>query len=770
MNSKRPYDSSKCGHLLVARVVAIGLVAVWGQQPCAAMEKLPHSERLQLIWRDGTTTVAADIDGWSKSETSGERTLDSASIGGKPVFGPQPSVRLVRNRLLSTKQNGPFIQLANGDILPGYFEPLNQTADSRESHFVSVSIFGPLFAKDSRRNQIQVRRDSIARIKLSSGKADAFAPGLIAFRDGPNISARSIRWNSKGIRLLSDQSVKAVAWADIEDVHLPRADRMQAILQDALVELPQDADFLGRMVTTDGAVLTYHRHRIRIGLHRGRLCHIVQPAWALNAIYVPVDSVVSTSYRSIDEIPLSLLPATLLKRHSVFGETWKWKRNCNVKGLPLSSGKLRADMGIGMWSHREIAFELPPAAVAFSAWVGIDNAVGEGGCVRCKIYRDEVSGNPIWTSGLLQSGKEPVRVEVANLKGARRLVLVAEFAHEDRQKGDLPFDIRDMVAWLSPVVQIDGKQLPSVPLDIEKTFPELAGWSITEETRKRISIRSFHDARRGTWRPVMVLDKDRNKDETVEPLVLTKKFDVKLTNAWLVGATGRDDVGKFGHRLIVKANGKHIRGTEGYDSNTTGYGPGDLDTVAYGLGEFVGQKVQVTVSVHPMGNEHALLCGLLWGELSLSPLIEDLPDGGDSIQPDLLLTSLPSLKVEAEGDGDDALKLLLSNPTPRLRWFPMKNSFEMTVNAKAISCEIDPRARRFVACIGPSQAGHGEIGAFQVWLDDKMLWQSGRITRLTKAQQIDIQLPAGQRKRLILRVGNKIKKPMTWGNAGFMFD
>jgi hypothetical protein len=189
--------------------------------------------------------------------------------------------------------------------------------------------------------------------------------------------------------------------------------------------------------------------------------------------------------------------------------------------------------------------------------------------------------------------------------------------------------------------------------------------------------------------------------------------------------------------------------------------------VAYSLGEYVGQKVEVTVTAHPSGTEHAQLCGLLWGQLNLSPLIQNLPDSGEPIQPDLLLKSLPSLAVEAAAA--DVLKSLLAQPSPMLRSFPMKNSIVLPADVKAISCDLDPRARRFVACIGPSGFSGG-VGPFQIWLDDKMLWQSDRITRLIKAQQVDFQLPAEPGKRLTLRVVNETENSVTWGNAGFMFE
>ena len=83
---------------------------------------------------------------------------------------------------------------------------------------------------------------------------------------------------------------------------------------------------------------------------------------------------------------------------------------------------------------------------------------------------------------------------------------------------------------------------------------------MTDEMRKRISSRSFYDARQGLWSPSMLLDEQRPSDATVAPLVLSKELDIRLGNAWLVIATGRDDKGKFGHRVIVRANGKHIPG------------------------------------------------------------------------------------------------------------------------------------------------------------------------------------------------------------------
>ena len=779
--------TSTTSHAELALVcfVLIYLLIAWIPRRCNAQNHQPDAKTFEVIWRDGSTTNAAEIKGWSTSDTPKGGTLDASAIMGKPLFRKGNIARLVRNTKLKATLTGPYIQLTNGDILPGRIVatnlgPASQNPSSPysvgdgqlagESRIVVVAVTEPLSALDDRRNLIQVRRSSIARITLTDRNPNSFSPGLVTFRDGGKYTARSIRWNADGVRMLLQRSLKSADWDELADVHLPNVNRARALLQDSLAEPLEEFSYLGRMVSTSGAALTYHGSRIRTAVHGGKLCHIVQPTWALNAIHVPVESIVFTGYRSTDEIPLSLLTATLLKRQSVFGTSWPWQRNRNVTGQQLSSGNIRADLGIGMWSHREIAFDLPAGAAAFSAWVGIDRAAGEGGCVRCNVYRDEVAGKPIWTSALLLSGGEPAQVEVANLNGAKRLVLVAEFAHDERPAGYQPFDICDMVSWLSPVIRIDHDQLQATPFETEDTFPEVAGWSISDDMRDRISFRSFYDTKHSEWLPAMVLDKQRAADATVEPLVLTRELDVTLKNAWLVGSTGRDDKGKFGYRVIVKANGTHIPGTEGYDSNTTGYAPGNWDSVAYCLGEYVGQKIQLSVTVHPAGTDHDQLCGLLWRELSLSPLIQNLPDNGKPIQPDLLLRSVASLTVEADGEDKDVLKTLMAESSPEILWCPMKNGLAMPNTVNAFSCDLDPRAKRFVACLGPAQRCRGQVGPFQIWVDDQMLWESIRFHRLTKAVQIDLSLPVNPGKRLTLRATSGDRAQATWTNAGFMFE
>ncbi|HYW78278.1 MAG TPA: NPCBM/NEW2 domain-containing protein, partial [Thermoguttaceae bacterium] len=182
--------------------------------------------------------------------------------------------------------------------------------------------------------------------------------------------------------------------------------------------------------------------------------HAVRPPWAGRDLQIPLVLMASQSFFRADEVPLSRLAATTLIEENITGYTWHWRRNENVRGDQLAVGTMVADLGIGMHSHCQLAFDLPDGAMSFSTWVGIDEAVGSGGCVRCRVFLDEVAGEPAWSSGLLQGVDEPAAVNIPDLQGAKRLILVAEFADEDHPPDSDPFDLRDEVAWLFPTVVV----------------------------------------------------------------------------------------------------------------------------------------------------------------------------------------------------------------------------------------------------------------------------------------------------------------------------
>ena len=672
---------------------------------------------------------------------------------------------MLSDTTLRSRLAGPFIEFANGDILPGRIvaSPVSESSGI-DLPGVKILVSDPLSSVGRRRSIICVRPESIMRVAASarSRESSPFSPGLVVLRDRTRITAKAVAWRNDGLRMLLGSSVRTAGWDGIEEFHSPHTNRAAAAIRDISISGPTKPDFLCRMTATNGAVLSYHCRRIQSMSRRKACLQIVQPSWAMNAICIPLDNIVSESYRRTDEIPLSSLDAKVLAQKSMTGFNWPWRRNRGFRGQQLSSGPIRSDVGVAMHSHSEIAFELPGGSVSFSAWVGVDRAVKEGGCVRCRIHFDDVAGKPVWTSGLMRGGRQPVRVEIPDLKNAKRLVLVAEFAHRGRPANADPLDIRDEVSWLWPMVKVDRGALKIAPPAPADSFPQLTGWSISDEMRKRITVRPFYDSRRGRWVNAMIPDADRDRRAKVAPLVIAKELDVNLSNAWLVAATGRDASGSVGYRLTVRAGRTKVYGTEGYDSGTSGYAPGDMDTVAYGLGRYVGRRIRLTVTVSPDRGDHRRLCGLLWGRLTADPVIADLPKDPKSAAADISLGSLEPLETDSDSGAGKP-----DRSGVKLRFCSMAGGLVMPPGVRSVTYKLDPRWRRFVGCIGPAGPSNGAMGPFQVLVDGKVVWIGKRFTRLSRARYIDIPLPIKGGKRITLRVANETKNKAVWANAGF---
>ena len=144
--------------------------------------------------------------------------------------------------------------MSNGDVLPGRLVWGMESSDiAAQLKSVSVSAADPLSVRAPRQPLIQVRRRSLARISLTDGNPNLYAPGLVMFRDGRKLTARAIRWDAHGIRLLLGGSTVTAEWSEVADVHLPQVDRRHAMLHDALLEPLESPSVLGRMVSANGS-------------------------------------------------------------------------------------------------------------------------------------------------------------------------------------------------------------------------------------------------------------------------------------------------------------------------------------------------------------------------------------------------------------------------------------------------------------------------------------------------------------------------------------
>ena len=241
----------------------------------------------------------------------------------------------------------------------------------------------------------------------------------------------------------------------------PGVDLAAAVLDDNLWAAGTTGAAIARFQTASGAVVTAARvsREQEQARRRGRLTnttyYYVQPAWADQPLAIPEQDLVCCGYRAADEAPLTMFSAVTLANLRMIGQPEPWTANRSADGGLLAAARRESDLGIAAHAHRAIAFQLPKSAQTLEAAVGLDRTVGGGGCVRCKIMPgDSATIEPLWDSGVIQ-GKDGLRsTGRLDVAGLDQVVLVTEFAHDDRPSGADPFDIRDRVVWLAPLVKL----------------------------------------------------------------------------------------------------------------------------------------------------------------------------------------------------------------------------------------------------------------------------------------------------------------------------
>jgi hypothetical protein len=435
---------------------------------------------------------------------------DEAMLGGRRLFDTQNPVRMLQDTTLRDSLKGSRVVMANGDVLPGKivgFLAASQEDDAPPRLLIRLA--GSLVTANPR--DLAVRADRVLRVRNMADEPPAGEPGSLALTSGARLTATAIRWTDQGLKALTESGITSVAFDAIGDLCVPKADVMQAVLDDGFYPPLGPSVVIERLETAQGAVLTYHRDMTLLGVSKATPLTnrnnpptaylLVQPNWSSAVILVPIDSIRRQSFRAAHEVPLSLLPARML-RQKVGLHCWSWRRNENVEGDMLASGSIMVDLGVGTHSCSEIAFELPPQAKKFTALVGVDRRMGPGACATCKIYPDQVAGRPLFASEFLRGGQEPTPVGPLPVADCRRLVLVTEWAGEGRPRGAYPLDVGGHVDWLMPFVIIEADDA-SYCESLRRFVPGWAAWDLAPADARRVRVGPYWDAARECWLPAI---------------------------------------------------------------------------------------------------------------------------------------------------------------------------------------------------------------------------------------------------------------------------
>ena len=459
------------------------LCGMWTCLAVPAASTAQSEERYWTLYRDGAVQSSANPVIWpepGKGVSPGVKTWGTSGAASGPTPGKGPGVgmgnpgagvgvvRVMRDYALTVTLTGPRLLMVNGDVLPGRVVEITPAdAASNKPGFLRVQLRNTFSGPQHQAPLLSVRLDYVQRLVLAEEMLGDYQPGTVILTDGRKINARGLRWTKDGLRVLTAEQILTLTLKELAEVHAPAADTITAVLRDGVFPDVKPTSLIGRLTTLDGAELTYAQDQMRqtqqIQQPGNRRVHsqIVQPIWALEPLTIPLDNIVVRSWRQPTEVPLSLLPAQTLTQKSYTGYAWQWQRNRAVTGGLLQCRRMSSDLGLGMHSFMQVAFDLPPGAQEFESYVGLAKEVGAGGCVALRIYADQPAGTPLWQSGFLQGSEVPLKVGPVVLPAqAKKLVLEVDYGEVGRPVGADPLDIRDNVNWLLPMVRVDPAALP----------------------------------------------------------------------------------------------------------------------------------------------------------------------------------------------------------------------------------------------------------------------------------------------------------------------
>lgn len=709
-----------------------------------------------MAWlADGTRVTTKSLTAWPLPGSS-------FRLENREILESENPVRFIRDTGVTVELKPPLIVMANGDCLPGTLVGL-ETANGQggQSRRVQIELEGPLVPVSGA--TLAVLTSAIERI-IVVPQAGQVTPGTVRLMDGKQLTARAIRWKERGLSLLTMEGIVEVDFGDLAEVVFPGVDRTSAVLADNAWANGGRAA-IGRFSTRGGAVVTAARvsREQDQGRRRGRLSsevlYYVQPAWADEPLAVPEEEIASCGYRASDEVPLSCLPATTIANRRLIGPVEMWTANRNAGGGVLAAGGLESDIGIAAHAHSEIGFELPVGAASAELAVGLESS--EGGCVRCKVLgqgaieapspqpspsgrgSDETAGEAMWDSGVFQGRDGIQRMKATDVAGMKRLVLVTEFAHEERPRGADPFDIRDSVVWLAPLVKLDAS-IADPKTRLKTMLAGAAEWDLVGEGWNSARLRSEFNLLASTWYPAIVLPKGAvaslsrrlvvsRASDVVELLTVCpvdlEEHEVRLTvNGEVVPWHNNADRNQL-RQWTVRYSKQRARDGGGEESNLS-------DRLAYWWDLQAWRRQEVTVQLDLAGkretNEIVIRSFMVRGAIG------NLAAGGEVKKPDVALSSA------AVAGGGTALQL----GSVRLLGQKFEDGLQIARNG-SVRWVLKPEYKSFVAVIGCADQVAGPV---QLLVDDRVVWERTAINSLAPAEQVEIALPPGA-KTLMLRSG-----------------
>lgn len=436
---------------------------------------------------DGSRIVAGKLTDWG--------VIDHPRLDGRSLHDPANPVRWLR-RDSAGQPAAPdaFLEMIGGDVLPGRVVAAGASTTVEEGDIgahLLVEPTTPISRPDGLpRGTVRILTRWLRRVVWQRRPHDAFQPATLFFKDGRQLAFRSIRFRGDGLSVLTDDGRRDARFADLVELDMPSSDWWNAYFEQVALLTPDCRQRLVRYTTVDGLRATVSPDRFLV-LPWGNpndqdfWFQAIQPAWSLDPFFLKHTRIVLRQYFGPQQVPLSMIePARTLLR-SALAVGWPPKIDRNVQGSKLTSGSNDYAWGIGTQAYTEMEFPMPSCAASFHSRVGLDRVVGRGGCARAIVYADHPNGQPLFQSDHLIGSSNVVDTGILPLNPAApdsRLVIVSHPDSADRPQGADPLDIRDVVDWLEPEVNLDLEKLRAeVRSRAERIVPGLDGWKISQD-------------------------------------------------------------------------------------------------------------------------------------------------------------------------------------------------------------------------------------------------------------------------------------------------
>lgn len=424
-------------------------------------------DRYAVMFANGAMLSGQHITHWNSRFTAAE-------VAGVPIFRTVSPVRWVRlNGVGEQIRPKSFVELVGGDVLPGkvvaYLADRSSGVQRVEQLVVepAVAIHAPGRAAGQ---SVHIVLNHVRRI-VRDDRRRRFVGKMAFLTNGTSHAYDSIRYAEEGVELLSDGEIEKLAWDELAELQL-EAHREWPLHVETLARLNPRLD--SPLVTAEslsgvratGTVAMTRAEALALPDRTAGVYHAIQPAWSASPIWLPQNEVRLYQFFQANELPLSRLSPVAVRQRGYVASGAPWQRDANVAGGRLNSGGYEFAWGLGTQAYCELHFALPAPTVGFQSWIGLDRSVGGGGCAQAKVAVGPTNQRMLFASNILVGSDEvhdtgALRIEppTEGDSAQRRLVLITDPVIEDRPARADPFEIRDLLNWLEPMLLLDGLRL-----------------------------------------------------------------------------------------------------------------------------------------------------------------------------------------------------------------------------------------------------------------------------------------------------------------------